>query len=147
MLLTSNKRQIYVSFILSAIQHSFNLKIRAFPSFRSILHEILRSILHESPSNNFSFVRPPYWIPKFTRPPFKLLTVYDFWLCVFEITYYAFHLKWSFTNQCRNIVPSLLLFMILLHFIFVREILENEMTQVTIDNFKEIKQLKILWVL
>lgn len=37
--------------------------------------------------------------------------------------------------------------MILLHFIFVREILENEMTQVTIDNFKEIKQLKILWVL
>ena len=37
--------------------------------------------------------------------------------------------------------------MILLHFIFVREILENEMTQVTKDNFKEIKQLKILWVL
>ena len=37
--------------------------------------------------------------------------------------------------------------MILLHFIFVREILENEMTQVTLDNFKEIKQLKILWVL
>ena len=34
--------------------------------------------------------------------------------------------------------------MILLHFIFVREILENEMTRVTIDNFKEIKQLKIL---
>ena len=41
----------------------------------------------------------------------------------------------------------MLLFMILLHFIFVREILENEMTQVTLDNFKEIKQLKILWVL
>ena len=44
-------------------------------------------------------------------------------------------------------MPFLLLFMILLHFIFVREILENEMTQVTLDNFKEIKQLKILWVL
>ena len=35
----------------------------------------------------------------------------------------------------------------LLHFLFVREILENEMTQVSIDNFKDIKQLKILWVL
>ena len=34
-----------------------------------------------------------------------------------------------------------------LHFLFVREILENEMTQVSIDNFKDIKQLKILWVL
>ena len=40
-----------------------------------------------------------------------------------------------------------LLCMILLHFLFVREIVENEMTQVSIDNFKEIKQLKILWVL
>ena len=37
--------------------------------------------------------------------------------------------------------------MILLHFIFVREIVENEMTLVSVDNFKEIKQLKILWVL
>ena len=37
--------------------------------------------------------------------------------------------------------------MILLHFIFVREIIENEMTQVSVDNFKEIRQLKILWVL
>ena len=35
----------------------------------------------------------------------------------------------------------------LLHFLLVREILENEMTQVSIDNFKDIKQLKILWVL
>ena len=32
----------------------------------------------------------------------------------------------------------------LLHFLLVREILENEMTQVSIDNFKDIKQLKIL---
>ena len=30
---------------------------------------------------------------------------------------------------------------------FVREIVENEMTQVSVDNFKEIRQLKILWVL
>ena len=37
--------------------------------------------------------------------------------------------------------------MILLHFIFAREIVENEMTQVSVDNFKEIRQLKILWVL
>ena len=37
--------------------------------------------------------------------------------------------------------------MILLHFIFIREIVENEMTQVSVDNFKEIRQLKILWVL
>ena len=37
--------------------------------------------------------------------------------------------------------------MILLHFILAREIVENEMTQVSVDNFKEIRQLKILWVL
>ena len=35
----------------------------------------------------------------------------------------------------------------LLHFIFVRDIDENEMTHVSIDNFKEIKQLGVLWVL
>ena len=35
----------------------------------------------------------------------------------------------------------------LLHFLFVREIIENEMTQVSVNNFKDIKQLKILWVL
>ena len=45
------------------------------------------------------------------------------------------------------ILPSLLLYMIKFHFLFVREIVENEMTHVSIDNFKEIKQLKILWVL
>ena len=37
--------------------------------------------------------------------------------------------------------------MIKFYFFFVREIVENEMTHVSIDNFKEIKQLKILWVL
>ena len=30
---------------------------------------------------------------------------------------------------------------------YSREIVENEMTQVSVDNFKEIRQLKILWVL
>ena len=35
----------------------------------------------------------------------------------------------------------------LLHFLFVRDIDENEMTHVSIDNFKEIKQLGVLWVL
>ena len=33
-----------------------------------------------SPSNDFSFVRPPYWIPKFTPRSFNPLTAYDFWL-------------------------------------------------------------------
>ena len=37
--------------------------------------------------------------------------------------------------------------MIKFYFLFHREIVENEMTHVSIDNFKEIKQLKILWVL
>ena len=60
---------------------------------------------------------------------------------------FNFTSKWSFSHQCRNIAPFLLLCMILLHFIFVREIVENEMTQVSVDNFKEIRQLKILWVL
>ena len=32
----------------------------------------------------------------------------------------------------------------LLHFLFVRDIDENEMTHVSIDNFKEIKQLGVL---
>ena len=35
----------------------------------------------------------------------------------------------------------------LFHFLFVRDIDENEMTHVSIDNFKEIKQLGVLWVL
>ena len=33
-----------------------------------------------SSSNDFSFVRPPYWIPKFTPRSFNPLTAYDFWL-------------------------------------------------------------------
>ena len=77
------------------------------------------------------------------------------WVISFEITYND-HDIWmhliSPLNDYLHInveifyLPSLL-YMIKFHFLFVREIVENEMTHVSIDNFKEIKQLKILWVL
>ena len=38
-----------------------------------------------------AFVCPPSWIPKFTRPPFKPLTVWNFFLCYTSLVYFSLH--------------------------------------------------------
>ena len=46
----------------------------------------------------------------------------------------------------NNDIIAVLIIIFFSSFFFVRELFENELRKVSIDNFNEIRHLKILWV-
>ena len=88
-LFASSRRPIYLSFLSPAAWNSFHFPGPFFSSVDFPWNLPNWEHLGSDRSLQSAFVCPPSWIAKFTRSPFKPLTVWNFW-------------PWIMCYACRN---------------------------------------------